>query len=40
MVDEADGRIDATDPRVMAAGKSVGFDDTAERVFAGEIVVK
>lgn len=40
VVDEADGRIDATDDGVVTAGQSVGFDDTAERVFAGEIVVK
>lgn len=40
MVDEADGRIDATDRGVVTAGQSVGVDNAAERVFAGEIVVK
>ena len=37
---EANGRVDATNHGVGTAGQSVGFDDTAERVFAREIVMK
>lgn len=37
---EANGRIDATNHGVGTAGQSVGFDNTAERVFAREIVMK
>ena len=37
---KANGRIDATNHRVGTAGQSVGFDNTAERVFAREIVIK
>ena len=40
MVNEANGRIDATNHGAGTAGQSVGFDNTAERVFAREIVVK
>ena len=40
VVDEADGRIDTTNHRIGTAGQSVGVDNTAERVFAGEVVVK
>lgn len=37
---EANGRINATNHGVGTAGQSVGFDNTAERVFAREIVMK
>lgn len=37
---EANGRIDATNNGVGTAGQSVGFDNTAKRVFAREIVMK
>ena len=37
---KANGRIDATNHRVGTAGQSVGFDNTTERVFAREIVMK
>lgn len=40
VVDEADGGIDSADPGVVTAGQRIGFDDTAERVFAGEVIVK
>ena len=40
VIDEANGRIDATNPGVGTAGQSVGFDNTAERMFAREIVMK
>ena len=40
VIDEANGRIDATNHRVGTARQSVGLDNTAERMFAGEIVVK
>lgn len=40
VIDEANGRIDATNHGVGTAGQSVGFDNTAKRVFAGEIVMK
>lgn len=40
VVYEANGRIDATNHGVGTAGQSVGFDNTAERVFAREIVMK
>lgn len=40
VVDEANGRVDATNHGVGTAGQSVGFDNTAERVLAREIVVK
>ena len=40
VIDEANGRIDATDHGAGAAGQSVGFDDSAERMFAGEVVMK
>ena len=37
---EANGRIDATNHGVGTAGQSVGFDNTAEWVFARETVMK
>jgi len=40
VIDEANSRIDATNLGVGTAGQSVGFDNTAERVFAREIVMK
>ena len=40
VVNEADSRIDATNHGAGTAGQSVGFDNTAERVFAREIVMK
>ena len=40
VINEANGRIDATDHGVGTAGQSVGFDNTAERVFARKIVMK
>jgi len=40
VIDEANGRIDATNLGVGTAGQSVGFDNTAERVLAREIVIK
>jgi hypothetical protein len=40
MINEANGRIDATNHGVGTAGQSVGFDNAAERVFAREIVMK
>ena len=40
VINEANGRIYATNHGVGTAGQSVGFDDTAERVFAREIVMK
>ena len=40
VINEADGRIDATNHGVGTAGQSVRFDNTAERVFAWEIVMK
>ena len=40
VIDEANGRIDAANLGVGTAGQSVGFDDSAERVFAREIVMK
>ena len=40
VINEANGRIDATNHGVGTAGQSVGFDNAAERVFAREIVVE
>jgi len=40
MVDEANGRVYSTNHRVRATRQSVGFDNTAERVLAREIIVK
>ena len=40
MINEANGRIDATNHGAGTAGQSVGFDNTAERVLAREIVMK
>jgi len=40
VVNKANGRIDATDNGVGTARQSVGFDDTAERMFAREIIMK
>ncbi len=40
VIDEANGRIDAANLGVGTAGQSVGFDDSAERVFARDIVME
>lgn len=40
VVDEANGRVDATSLGVGTAGQSVGFDSTTEWVLAREIVMK
>lgn len=40
VINEANCRIDATNNGVRTAGQSVSFDNTAERVFAREIVMK
>ena len=40
VVNEANGRVNATNHRVGTAGQSVGFDSTTERVLAREIVMK
>ena len=40
MIDEANGRIDATNRGAGTAGQSVGFGNTAERVFTREVVMK
>ena len=40
VIDEANGRIDATNHGVGTAGQSVGLDNTAEWVFAREIIIK
>ena len=40
VINEANGRIDATNHGVGTAGQSVGFDNTTERVFAREIVME
>jgi len=40
VINKANCRIDATDHGVGTAGQSVGFDNTAERVFARKIVMK
>ena len=39
-VDEADSGVDSANHRVRAARQSVGFNNTAEGMFAGEVVVK
>lgn len=40
VINEANGRINTTNHGVGTAGQSVGFDNTAERVFAREIIMK
>ena len=40
VVNEANGRVNATNWGVWTAGQSVGFDNTTEWVLATEIVVK
>ena len=40
VVDKANCRVDSANRRVRAARQSVGFHNTAERVLAGEVVVK
>lgn len=40
VVDEANGRVDSANRRAGAAGRSACFDNTAEWVLAGEVVVK
>lgn len=40
VIDEADGRVDATNWGFWAAGQSVRFDNPAEWVLAGKIVVE
>lgn len=40
VINQADGGIDATNHGAGTAGQSVGLDNTAERMFAGEVVMK
>ena len=40
VINEANGRIEATNHGARTAGQSVGFDNTAERVFARKVAMK
>lgn len=40
MVNEANGRVYSTNHRVRAIRQSVGFNNTAKRVLAREVIVK
>lgn len=40
MINEVNGRIDTTNHGVRTVGQSVSFNNTAERVFTREIIIK